>query len=98
MLDVYGKTSHVILQFDNHVFSEENAREFLDTYIVLVETLCRSPDSKIYNLSIFNPAELMPVMALETDSSCSNQYNLKYFVLSSYKDICFYSVQGPPFM
>ena len=78
MLDIYGKIGHVILQFNNHVFSEENARKFLHTYVALVETLCRS---KIYNLSIFNPAEPMPVTALETDRSLAvTPYNLKYFV------------------
>lgn len=67
LLDVYGKTGRVILQFNNHVFSEETARKFLDTYVALVETICRSPDSKICDL--FNPAEPMPVAASETDSS-----------------------------
>ncbi|KAF8800384.1 hypothetical protein BYT27DRAFT_7148677 [Phlegmacium glaucopus] len=70
-LDVYGKTGRVILQFDNHIFSEEKARKFLDTYIALVGGLCRSPDSKTCDLSVFasNPSdELTPVTALETDN------------------------------
>jgi len=68
LLDVYGKTGRIILRFNNHIFSEENARKFLDTYIALVDALCRSPDSKICDLSVFNPAEPTPVIALETDN------------------------------
>lgn len=71
LLDVYGKTGRVTIRFNNHIFSEESARKFLDTYIALVEALCHSPDSKMCDLSIFNPAEPIPVMALETDSSCN---------------------------
>ncbi|KAF8800322.1 hypothetical protein BYT27DRAFT_6834852 [Phlegmacium glaucopus] len=68
-LDVYGKTGRVILQFNNHIFSEEDARKILDTYIAFVEAVCRSPDSKICDLdSVFKPSEPTPVTALETDS------------------------------
>ena len=63
-LDVYGKTGRIILQFNNHIFSEEKARKFLDTYITIVEALCRSPDSKMCDLSVFNPAETAPVTSL----------------------------------
>jgi hypothetical protein len=47
LLDVYGKSGRVVLQFNNYIFTEENAREILDTYVALIEALCRSPDSKI---------------------------------------------------
>ena len=60
LLDIYGKTGRIILQFNNHIFSEEKARKFLDTYITFVEALCRSPDSKMCDLSVFNPAKTEP--------------------------------------
>jgi hypothetical protein len=53
-MDVYSKTGRVILRFNNHVFSQEDARKFLETYIALVEALCRFPNSKMCNLSVFN--------------------------------------------
>ena len=68
LLDVYGKTGRVILRFNNHIFSEENAREVLDTYVALVEALCRSPNSKMCDLSVFNLVESTSVTAVETDS------------------------------
>jgi non-ribosomal peptide synthetase component F len=70
ILDMYGKTGRVILRFNNHVFSEEKARQFLDTYVTFVEALCRSPDSKMCDLSVLNPAETAPVTSetLETTS------------------------------
>ena len=68
-MDVYGKTGRVILRFNNHVFSQEDARKFLDTYIALVEALCRFPDSKMCDLSVFlNLTEPASVTAVETDS------------------------------
>jgi non-ribosomal peptide synthetase component F len=70
ILDMYGKTGRVILRFNNHVFSEEKARQFLDTYVTFVEALCRSPDSKMCDLSVLKPAETAPVTSetLETTS------------------------------
>ena len=68
LLDIYGKTGRIILRFNNHIFSEEKARKFLDTYITFIEALCHSPDSKMCDLSIFNPAETAPVTSLETTS------------------------------
>ena len=69
-LDMYGKSGRVILRFNNHIFSEEMARKFLDTYVIFVEALCRSPDSKMS--SVFNPSETAPasdaVTPLETTS------------------------------
>jgi len=69
ILDIYGKTGRIILQFNNHLFSEENARSFLDRYIALVEAVCRSPDSKMCDLSMFNPGAepTTPVTTSETD-------------------------------
>lgn len=73
-LDLYGKTGRVILQFNNLIFSEENARKFLDTYVALIEVLCRSPDSKMCDLPVLvctsklSSDEPMSVTALETDS------------------------------
>jgi len=67
-LDIHGKTGRIILRFNNHIFSEEKARKFLDTYVAFVEAVCRSPDSKICDLSVSNPAETAPVTSLETTS------------------------------
>jgi non-ribosomal peptide synthetase component F len=61
LLDIYGKTGRIILRFNNHIFSEEKAREFLDTYVTFVEALCRSPDSRMCNLSAINNPETLPV-------------------------------------
>ena len=66
LLDVYDKTGRIILRFNNHIFCEEDARKFLDTFIVLAEALSRSPNSKMSDP--FNHAETTPVMALESDS------------------------------
>jgi len=68
LLDIYGKTGRIILRFNNHIFSEEKAREFLDTYISFIEALCRSPDSKMCDVSVINAAETAPVTSLETTS------------------------------
>ena len=70
LLDIYGKTGRIILRFNNHIFSEEKAREFLDTYISFVEALCRSPDSKMCDLSVMINADekTAPVTSLETTS------------------------------
>ena len=68
LLDIYGKTGRIILRFNNHIFSEEKARKFLDTYVAFVEALCRSPDSKMCDLSVINSAETAPVTSLETTS------------------------------
>lgn len=80
LLDICGKAGRIILRFNNHIFSEEKARKFLDTYITFIEALCRSPDSKMCDLSVIsNPAEtaqievlpvvLAPETSLETASS-----------------------------
>ena len=72
LLDIYGKTGRIILRFNNHIFSEEKARKFLDTYIAFVEALCRSPDSKMCDLSLItDPAETAPVTSLEMTSVTS---------------------------
>ena len=71
LLDIYGKTGRIILKFNNHIFSEEKAREFLDTYVTFIEALCRSPDSKMCELSLLTrkPAETSaPMTSLETTS------------------------------
>ena len=66
VLDIYGKTGRIILRFNNHIVSEERARKFLDTYITFVDALCRSSDSKMCDLSVFNPVDIAPVSSLET--------------------------------
>ena len=72
LLDIYGKTGRIILRFNNHIFSEEKARKFLDTYVTFVEALCRSPESKMCDLSVITnpgPAETALVTtSLETTS------------------------------
>ena len=69
-LDIHGKTGRIILRFNNQIFSEEKARKFLDTYVTFVEAVCRSPDSKICDLSVSDPTETAaPVTSLiETTS------------------------------
>ena len=67
LLDIYGKTGRVILRFNNHIFSEEDARKFLDTYLALFKAVCRSPDTKMCDLSVFSLAEPTVVTALKGD-------------------------------
>ena len=71
LLDLYGKTGRIILQFNNHLFSEEDARKFLDAYITFVEILCRHPYTKMCE-TVFNPdgvtAPETETIAVETDS------------------------------
>lgn len=71
LLDIYGKTGRIILQFNNHLFSQEDARKFLDTYITFVEILCHHPYTKMCE-TVLNPdgptAPETETIALETDS------------------------------
>ena len=47
LLTIHPSNGHAILRFDNHLFTEEAARQFLEAYISLVETLGKNPESKI---------------------------------------------------
>ena len=75
-LDIYGKTGRIILRFNNHIFSEEKARKFLDTYVAFVEAVCRSLDSKISDLSVSDPTETAPLTSLETTSLPADQSSI----------------------
>ncbi|KAF9461490.1 hypothetical protein BDZ94DRAFT_1263481 [Collybia nuda] len=58
LLDVYGRTGRLILRFDNHLVSSEDATNFLDKYVTFVKALCGSPNSKMCDA--FNPPAVDP--------------------------------------
>lgn len=57
LLTVHTRTGNVMLRFDNHSYSEETARQFLDAYISLVETLGSDPHIKIRDISTVSATE-----------------------------------------
>ncbi|KAL4075275.1 hypothetical protein V8B97DRAFT_2022271 [Scleroderma yunnanense] len=57
LLTVHPRTGHVILRFDNHLYTEDAARQFLDAYISLVETLGSNPDVTIKDISVVSESE-----------------------------------------
>ncbi|EIW85668.1 amino acid adenylation [Coniophora puteana RWD-64-598 SS2] len=57
LMTVHYKSGHCLLRFDNHMFTEEAARQFLDAYIALIEKLGREPDRKIAEISAVSDAE-----------------------------------------
>ncbi|KIJ63455.1 polyketide synthetase [Hydnomerulius pinastri MD-312] len=57
LLTVHPKSGHVILRFDNHLYTEDAARQFLDAYISLVETLGRDAHVKIKDISVVSDSE-----------------------------------------
>ena len=59
LLTVHCKTGDVILRFDNYLYNEESARQFLDGYIGLVDTLGRNPHVKIGDVSAVSDSEVM---------------------------------------
>lgn len=57
LLTVHPSNGHAILRFDNHLFTEEAARQFLEAYISLVETLGKNPENKIQDISVVSEHE-----------------------------------------
>jgi hypothetical protein len=58
LLTVHYKTGEVILRFDNYLYSEDTARQFLDAFCGLVDTLGKTPDMKIRDISAVSDNEL----------------------------------------
>ena len=52
LLDVYSKTGHVVLHFDNYLFSAETARKILDAYIAIVGRVALDSQVKISDIAI----------------------------------------------
>jgi len=57
LLTVHYKTGEVILRFDNYLYTEETARQFLDAYCGLIDTLGRNPHVKIGDVSAVSDDE-----------------------------------------
>ena len=57
LLTVHYKTGEVILRFDNYLYTEETARQFLDAYCNLIDTLGRNPHVKIGDVSTVSDHE-----------------------------------------
>ena len=55
LLDVYSKTGHVILHFDNYLFSAETARKILDAYIAIVGRVALDSYVQISDIAIELP-------------------------------------------
>ena len=68
LLTVYPRSGHVILRFDNHLYTEDAARQFLDAYITLVETLGSDPNVTIKDISVVSKSE-HECLAMELSSS-----------------------------
>ena len=58
LLTVHYKTGEVILRFDNYLYNEESARQFLDAYIGLIDTLGKNPHVKIGDVSAVSESEV----------------------------------------
>ena len=58
LLTVNYKTGEVVLRFDNYLYTEETARQFLDAYIGLVDTLGKDPHIKIGDVSAVSDDEV----------------------------------------
>jgi len=72
LLTVHYKTGEVILRFDNYLYTEETARQFLDAYLGLVDTLGKDPHVKIGDISAISDDE---VTRLIKDLSTSGPVN-----------------------
>ena len=57
LLTVHYKTGQVVLRFDNHMYTEETAQQFLDAYCNLIDTLGRNPYIKIGDVSAISDLE-----------------------------------------
>ncbi|KAI6002334.1 hypothetical protein F5J12DRAFT_914026 [Pisolithus orientalis] len=57
LLTVHPRSGHVILRFDNHLCTKDAARQFLDAYISLVETLGRDPHVTVRDISVVTESE-----------------------------------------
>ncbi|KAI9458237.1 putative nonribosomal peptide synthetase, partial [Boletus coccyginus] len=57
LLTVHPSNGHVFLRFDNHLFTEGTARQFLEGYISLLETLGKNYASKIQDISVVSEPE-----------------------------------------
>ena len=57
LLTIHPSNGHAILRFDNHLFTEEAARQFLEAYISLVETLGKDPESKIQDIFVVSESD-----------------------------------------
>ncbi|KAH7927995.1 putative nonribosomal peptide synthetase [Leucogyrophana mollusca] len=57
LLTVYPKTGQVVLRFDNRLYTENAARQFLDAYIYLVGFLGRGSHTKIRDISVVSDEE-----------------------------------------
>jgi hypothetical protein len=55
LLDVYSKTGHAILHFDNYLFSAETARKILDAYIAIVGKVALDSHVQISDIAIDLP-------------------------------------------
>ncbi|KAF9241407.1 putative nonribosomal peptide synthetase [Melanogaster broomeanus] len=80
LLTVHPSNGHVILRFDNHLYTEEAARQFLDAYISLVETLGRDANVKIQDISAVSDTEherlikeLSSTMEVSTKDRCLHE-------------------------
>ena len=51
LLTVHYKSGEVILRFDNYLYTEETAHQFLDAYLGLVDTLGKNPHVRIGDVS-----------------------------------------------
>ena len=58
LLTVHYKTGEVVLRFDNFLYTEETAYQFLDAYLGLVDILGKNPHVKIGDVSAVSDDEV----------------------------------------
>ena len=56
LLDIYSKTGHVILHFDNYLFSTGTARKILDAYVAIVGRIVLDSRVKISDIAVELPS------------------------------------------
>ena len=57
LLTVHYKTGEVTLRFDNYLYTEETARQFLNAYCSLIDSLGRNPHVNIGDVSAVSDSE-----------------------------------------
>ena len=96
LLTVHPKSGHVILRFGNHLYTEDAARQFLDAYISLVETLGSDPNITIKDISVvseFEHERLVKELSSSSDIAVQETRPHKLIEPQAKKTPPFYSCQ-----
>ncbi|KAH7909125.1 putative nonribosomal peptide synthetase [Hygrophoropsis aurantiaca] len=72
LLTVYPKSGQVILRFDNRMYTEGAARQFLDAYVFLIEVLGHESRIKIGDISVVTGDEHERLVKELSSTSCAS--------------------------